>query len=92
MVSSAIVVVGSEVIGVFMVWLGMDFSRALYTNAGVLVFVGLILYDLNQKKLSKNKSFVLALLIFTIPNLLFFFVPKTAWWQSIANGIVKVIS
>ncbi len=91
MASTSVVVVGSGIIRVIMVWLGMDFIGALYANAGllILVFVGLILYDLYHKKLSKNGSFVVALLVFAIPNLLLIVVPYTAWWQSFVHGIAR---
>ena len=91
MISTAIVIVGAGFVGILTVWLDMDFIRGLYVNSGVLtlVFVGLILYDLKYKILSKNKSFVIALFVFSIPNLLLLFVPNTAWWLSFTHEIAK---
>lgn len=94
MISTAIVVGSAGIVRICMVWLGMDFVGAMYANAVlmILVLVGLVLYDLYQKKLSENKSFVVALLVLGNPNLLLMYVPYTAWWQSFAEGIVKAMN
>ena len=94
MISTAIVVGSAGIVRICMVWLGMDFVGAMYANAVlmILVLVGLALYDLYHKKLSENKSFVVALLVLGIPNLLLMYVPYTTWWQSFAEGIIKAMN
>ncbi|PCJ94761.1 MAG: hypothetical protein COA50_10220 [Flavobacteriaceae bacterium] len=91
MISTAVVVVSAGLLRLLMTWLGMDFMGALYTSivVMVLVFVSLIIYDFRNGKLKKNKSFLIALLIFSIPNLLLLFVPYTSWWRTFAEGLIN---
>ena len=91
MISTAVVVVSAGLLRLLMTWLGMDFMGALYASIVVmaLVFVSLIIYDFRNEKLSKNKSFLIALLIFSIPNLLLLFVPYTSWWRTFAEGLIN---
>lgn len=91
MIATAVVVVGSGLVRILSVWFGMEFLMAIYVNALLLamVFLGLILYDYGHKKLSTNKSFIVAFLVFTIPNLLMVFVPKLEFWQTFAMVILK---
>jgi len=94
MIATSVVVGSAGVVRICMVWLGMGFVAAMYAIAVlmILVLVGLVLYDLYQKKLPKNRSFVVALVVLAIPNLLLMVVPKTAWWLSFADGIGKAIN
>ena len=91
MISTAVVVGSAGFVRICMVWLEMDFVAAMYAIAVlmILVLVGLVLYDLYHKKLSKNRSFVVALVVLAIPNLLLMVIPKTAWWQSFVHGIAR---
>jgi hypothetical protein len=91
MISTAVVVVSAGLLRLLMTWLGMNFMGALYASIVimVLVFVSLIIYDFRNKKLSKNKSFLIALLVFSIPNLLLLFVPYTSWWRTFAEGLIN---
>ena len=91
MISTAVVVVGSGIVRIFSVGFGMGFLEAIYANAAVLAltFLGLIIYDLNHKQLSSNKSFIIAFLVFTIPNLLIVFIPKTDAWKNISDVILN---
>lgn len=91
MISTAVVVVSAGLLRVLITWLGMDFMGALYASimAMALVFVGLIFYDFRNEKLSKNKSFLTAFLVFSIPNLLLLFVPYTSWWRTLAEELIN---
>lgn len=91
MISTAVVLVGAGLGRIFAVWLGLDLMKAVYASVAVMaaVFVGLILYDISNKKFSNNRSFLTALVIFSIPNLLLLFIPYTLWWQTLVKAIAN---
>jgi hypothetical protein len=91
MISTAVLVMSAGLLRLIMVYLGLDFVGSFYVSIVVmaLIFVFLIYYDFRNKKLSKNKTFLNALVIFSIPNLLLLVVPHTAWWLAIAESLAK---
>ncbi len=91
MIATAVVVVSAGLLRLIATWLGMDFMGALYASVGAmaLVFVALIFYDYKNGQLARNRSFVTALIIFSIPNLLLLFVPYTSWWLAVVEGVAS---
>ncbi|GAO43202.1 hypothetical protein [Flavihumibacter petaseus] len=66
-----------------------SFNLTILTVA--LLFIALIAYDYRNGKPVRRNSFSTALLIFLVPNMLFFLIPRTAWFQYIAEGFVKQV-
>lgn len=91
MISTAVIIVSAGFLRIFMKWLGLNFMEALYASIATmaLIFVGLIFNDMRNGMLSKNKSFLTAFVIFALPNVLLLFVPYTAWWRSLAEGLIN---
>lgn len=91
MTSTAVIVVSAGLLRLIMLGFGLSFLESLYASvlAMALIFIGLIVYDLKNKMLSKNKSFVIALVIFSIPNILMVIVPFTSWWLKVAESLAK---
>ena len=91
MISTAVVLVGAGLGRIFAIWLNFDFINSVFASVAVLaiVFVGLIVYDISIKKFSNNRSFLTALVIFSIPNLLLLFIPYTHWWQTLVEALAN---
>ena len=93
MISTALVVVIAGLVRIFLISFHFDFMPAIFISSiiVVLIFVSFILYDFRKGMQLKSNPFVTALIVFSIPNILLGFVPKTSIWQSFADGIVKAI-
>jgi uncharacterized membrane protein YcaP (DUF421 family) len=53
-----------------------------------LLFIGFIIYDRVKKKKFRINPFIIAFIIWLIPNILVIFFPSTAIWQRFAKWIV----
>ena len=90
MISTGIVIGGPGLGRIFMTWMGMDIFAAigLMTLITLLVFIGFIIYDRVKKKKFRINPFIIAFIIWLIPNILVIFFPSTAIWQRFAKWIV----
>jgi hypothetical protein len=93
MISSAILIVGAGLTRILVFYVGLSFEASSYVGPVILlvIFLGFIVYDIVKRKPVSTNAFTLATIIFLIPNVLWFIVPSTAWWQATAQWIVDTI-
>lgn len=93
MIATGIVIGGPGLGRIFISWLGMDIFAAigLITLITLLAFVGLIVYDRIKKKQFRINPYMIAFVIWLIPNILIIFFPNTQLWQSFAKWLVTTI-
>jgi len=94
MIATSLVVVGAGIVRIFFLWLGVsrEFSFIGSTALIALLFLGFILYDRMHGRSFLANPFTMAFLIFAIPNVLSFFIPQSAWWQSLAASLARTIT
>ena len=92
MICTALIIIGAGLVRIFSVWFDMEFFPALNANIILtsLLFLGFLAYDFWIGKFPKNKTFFIAFLIFMVPNILWFIVPFTSFWQNTATELVKL--
>jgi hypothetical protein len=74
-----------------MTWLELDFMGGLYENIVDmgLIFLGMFFYDFKNETLSKNRAFLTALFVVSIPDLLLLIIPYPSWGITFAEGLVN---
>jgi hypothetical protein len=89
-IATALIIMGPSLGRIFIIFVGMTYPQAIATVLGLIFFsfVGLLIYDRVKGRRFKVSPYAIALVIFSIPNALLFFVPKTKWWQAIAEQVV----
>ncbi|HEY9049619.1 MAG TPA: hypothetical protein VIN08_27165 [Ohtaekwangia sp.] len=93
-VATALIVVGAGIVRTLTLLVKFDDILTYFLTSIIitaLLFMLFILLDLIKGKAVLKNPMTLAFLVFLIPNALFFVIPQTAWWQTIAAGIVKIM-
>ncbi len=90
-ITTGVVAAGPGFGRIFIYGLGMDVFAAIQivTLTTLLTFVALILYDRKKKATFRINPYVIALVIWLIPNILIIFFPQTEIWQGVAKWIVS---
>ena len=85
MITTSLAIVGAGMRRVFLHWFGMSgpdvvLYAFLLTDS---ILIGLIFFD--RIKGSTNKAYLISLGILAVSQLGFYFIPNTAWWQSVCG-------
>jgi len=90
-IATALIIMGPSLGRIFIIFVGMTYPQAIATVLGLIFFsfVGLLIYDRVKGRRFKVSPYAIALVIFSIPNALLFFVPKSKWWQAFAEQVVQ---
>lgn len=93
MICTAIVVLSAGLFRIVMIIFKPEAFAGLEitTITLILFFLAFLIYDTVNKKPVESNPFLLATIIFAIPNLLFLVLPKTVWWQSFAQAAVNFL-
>lgn len=88
-IASSLVLIGPGLGRIFIIWMGMPFPvGVLYAFAVTdLVLLALIMYDLVKK--GTHRPYVIALILLLISHLAWYFLPASAFWQTICGWFVK---
>lgn len=90
-ISTGIVAAGPGFGRIFIYGLGMDIFAAIQIVmlTTLLTFIALILYDRKKKAAFRINPYMIAFVIWLIPNILIIFLPQTALWQGVAKWMVS---
>lgn len=90
-IATGIVAAGPGFGRIFIYGLGMDIFAAIQIVmlTTLLTFVALILYDRKKKATFRINPYVIAFVIWLIPNILIIFFPQTELWQEVAKWMVN---
>ena len=94
MISIALSIVGASLVRIlFQLSEEINFFPAIMISSFVVVlfFIGFILYDSRKGIKFTSNPFTIALITFTIPNILLGIVPNTSIWQSFADKLANII-
>ena len=93
MIATSLVIIGSGLVRIFFRYLGLDGLTSFNSSNMIIVlmFIGFVLYDRYKKKKFKYSPFLIAGIIYVIPSVLFFFIPKTVAWQLIAEKMIHIL-
>lgn len=87
---TAIVLIGPGLGRACILWMGMNFQKAVQCSfiVTVLLLAGLILYDIRQG--NRFKPYAVLLALFITANIGWYLLPYSVFWQTLCGGFVDL--